>query len=77
MFTAEEKLDYVDLSKFKHNVVNSPFAFIHVAWSSIASGFRSIYTLSEDDLIKISETDYNDFSNIVQAVLNTPGLINI
>jgi len=71
----EEKLGYADKSFFRTKVVNSSFAFIHVAWSSIASGFRAIYKISKSDIIDISESDFDNPSSIVDTALNSHGLV--
>jgi hypothetical protein len=76
IFTPEEKSKYVDSGKFRSNIANSPFSFIHVMWSSIASGFRAIYKISKEDLIEVSETDIEnvDASSIFSTMSGIPGL---
>ncbi|ORX43743.1 hypothetical protein BCR36DRAFT_303120 [Piromyces finnis] len=75
IYNSEEKSKYYKPDDYGKNIVNGQFAFIHIIWASIASGFRAMYSISKNDLIRISESDFKNPSGIVQTALNTKGLV--
>jgi len=72
LISTTEKKKYVKPEDYSNNV---SFSFIHVAWASIASLFRALYKITEEDLIRISNTNFQDTNAIIQAVQDTHGIV--